>query len=163
MKETIASALRHAFTALAGLGTYLALHGLIGAADTASVNVAGATIGDALAVVAAALVARLVVWVTGKMGAADKSPLVPVLLVVCGTLAVGGLPACSPDYPISGSLSYRDKRTGAKAGLSYGPDKVLSGGLTVPIYDAQTGELLGMTDVRLGSQRTAVPDAGSGK
>jgi hypothetical protein len=98
MKNIISTSLRHIFTALAGLGTFLAMHGLIGPSDGAAVDVAGATLGDALAVVAAALVARLVVWATGMVvtGGVPNVPLWMLSWLCVGTLVAGGLPACSP-------------------------------------------------------------------
>lgn len=80
----------------------------------------------------------------------------PLWIATLGMTAAAmgmGLPSCSlSDYPITGSLSYRDPNTGAKAGLSYAPDRMVSGGVTVPIYDAETGELLGVTDIALGKK-----------
>lgn len=98
MKDTIATSLRHAFTALAGLGTYLLGHGLIGSEDAPAVNAAGASLGDVLKVVAAALVARLVVWVSGKVVTGGASDVHGWALCLCiGSLAVGGLSGCSAD------------------------------------------------------------------
>ena len=149
MKDTLLTSLRHAFTALAGLGGFLLAHGAIETADAANVNAAGATLGEALAVIVAALVARLVVFISGKIVSGSASSIVVCLCL--GTLAGAGLSACS-DYPITGTLSYRDPNTGAKAGLSYSPATRIKGGITVPIYDAQTGELLGVTDVKIDPQ-----------
>jgi hypothetical protein len=86
----------------------------------------------------------------GETGAGSAGGLVPLLLLCLGIAAL--LPGCQTlqDYPFTASISYRDPASGAKAGLSYSPDKKLKGGVTVPIYDAQTGELLGVTDVVIG-------------
>ncbi|MCU0752744.1 MAG: hypothetical protein MUC40_06910 [Akkermansiaceae bacterium] len=45
-----------------------------------------------------------------------------LLLIGCTALAFGGLPSCSPgEYPITGSITYRDEATGAKAGITFYP------------------------------------------
>jgi hypothetical protein len=118
MKPIIATSLRHAFTALAGLGGFLLARGAIGADDVQSVNAAGASLGDALSVIAAALVARLMVWLSGMIVTGGAPSVKSLSLCLCiGTLAVGGLPACSA-YPVTASLSYQDARTGTAAALS---------------------------------------------
>ena len=104
MKTTIASLLRHAFTALASIGGLLLSANLINPGDVAEVNAAGVSIGTALVGILTALVARLVLAFTGKLltgGVPGESSGTPggalPLLVLVGTLAVvmGCLPACS--------------------------------------------------------------------
>ena len=96
MKAIAATSLRHAFTALAGLGTYLSAHGLIGGADAPAVDAAGASLGDVLAVIAAALVARLAVWLSGKAVTGGSSRVQSLGLAIgLGSLAIGGLSGCS--------------------------------------------------------------------
>lgn len=99
MKDTITSALSHVFAALAGLGTFLTLHGMIGVSDTSAVDTAGASLGDVLAVILAALVARLGVWISSKVLNGGSSSGVQVLLLslFAGTLLAGGLTACSAE------------------------------------------------------------------
>lgn len=120
MKATITTSLRTAFVALAGLGTYLFNHGLIDPDAVSQVNDSGATLGDALGVVAAALVARLIWWLGEKVKTGGSVPVFALLsYCVLGTLVAGGLSACH-GVPVSigvrvpnGSLSY-----GSKSGLS---------------------------------------------
>ncbi len=102
MKPYIASLLRHAFTALAGLGGLLLSHNLLDPADVAQVDAAGVSIGTALGVVLTAVIGRLLLTLGGKMftGAAGESSGtsgVALLFVLVGASAVvmGCLPACS--------------------------------------------------------------------
>ena len=125
MKDTLLTSLRHAFTAFAGLGGYLLAHGAISADDVQSVNTAGASLGEALAVVAAALLARLVIWISGKIVSGGSVSMIAMCLCL-GMLAVGGLSACHPgsnfdaeDWQATAGISFRDPATGAKAGLSF--------------------------------------------
>lgn len=122
MKDLVHSSLRHVFTALAALGTYLALHGAVGPDDVDAVNAAGASLGDGLSVIVAALVARLFLWLSGKAmwpaGDSKTSGSGVTLLALClciGSLAVGGLSGCS-GVPVrvgivgpDGTLSYSSK------------------------------------------------------
>jgi hypothetical protein len=72
------------------------------------------------------------------------SGMVPMLGLLCMAVGLlGGLPSCSMEYPITGTLSYRDPQTGAKAGLSYSSQDKLRGSLAVPIYDPATGKRTG--------------------
>ena len=100
MNTLIASAVRHALTALAGLGGLLASKSLIDATDTAAVNAAGTTLADALAVIAAALAARLVIYLTGKLKLSSTAGLFaisPAMLGMVATAAAVGtlLPSCA--------------------------------------------------------------------
>lgn len=59
---------------------------------------------------------------TGEME--DGGPSGGMTLLMIGTAAALGtaLPSCSiGEYPISGSITYRDEATGAKAGLTFYP------------------------------------------
>ncbi len=104
MKTTIASLLRHAFTALASIGGLLLSANLINPGDVAGVNAAGVSIGTALVGILTALVARLVLAFTGKLltggvpgeSSGTSGGALP-LLCVLGTLGgiMGCLPACS--------------------------------------------------------------------
>lgn len=106
MKEQLASLLRHAFTALAGLGGFLFSKGLIDQGDVTAVDGAGVSLGNALVVILVAVIGRLLITLTAKffrLGAGelenDKSkPSGGTLLLIIGTTAaLGGLlPSCSP-------------------------------------------------------------------
>lgn len=67
MNTYIASLLRHALTALAGLGGLLLSKGLIASADAPAVDAAGASIGSALVVIGTAVLGRLVLTLLGKV------------------------------------------------------------------------------------------------
>ena len=126
MKDYIASLLRHAFTALAGLGGFLLSKGLIDAADAPAVDGAGGTLGAALAVILTAILGRLVLSLTAKVfrsGAGESgnrggSGDLPLVLILGTGAAFMGLclPSCSPGLPIKatvqveeGALSYSSK------------------------------------------------------
>jgi len=104
MKNDLASLLRHAFTALAGLGGFLAAQSLLDPADATAVNAAGATLAESLAVIIAAVLARLLLTLTGKWfsaGAGESGPAAggPLVLVgAAGILLMGCLPSCSVAY-----------------------------------------------------------------
>ena len=57
------------------------------------------------------------------------------------------LPSCSSEYPFEGSVSYRDPDSGAKGGLVFSPGEKPLGFLRVPIYDPETGELVGSAEI----------------
>jgi hypothetical protein len=100
MKDTLAAAIRTVLVCLAGLGGFLASHGLVDAADAATLNAAGATLQDALAAIATALVMRLMIYLMGKITGKEVSisdlPLVTVIGLLGAAAAVGTLlPSCS--------------------------------------------------------------------
>jgi hypothetical protein len=100
MKNIILSLVRHALTALAGVGTFLAGRGLIAPEDAAAVNASGATIQDALAVVAVAVIARLMIHFGVKIFSMENEDgnggsALLLLLGVAGLMGLG-LPSCSP-------------------------------------------------------------------
>lgn len=70
--------------------------------------------------------------------------------LVAGAAVGSGLalPSCSPSFRPKVEVKLRDPKSGAEAALSYRPDKKVRGGVTVPVYDAETGELLGVTDAK---------------
>lgn len=72
MKETLTSLLRHALTALAGAGTFMAGRGLIAPEDATAVDASGATISEALIVIVVAVLMRLLMSFTGKFFAAQN-------------------------------------------------------------------------------------------
>jgi hypothetical protein len=48
------------------------------------------------------------------------------------------------DYPVTGTLQFRDPKSGAKGGMTFIPGQTRPDfSLRVPIYDDTTGELLG--------------------
>lgn len=105
MKDSIASLIRHATTALLALGGLLASHDLIDPSDVASVDAAGVSLQGALVVIVVAIAGRLAITLTGKIFPAVAAKLtgagagVPLSLVWIGTaagLVVSGLPSCSP-------------------------------------------------------------------
>lgn len=70
------------------------------------------------------------------------------MLLVVGLVLLPALPSCSSDYPLSGSISYRDPDTGAKGGLTFTPDGQ-EGFIRVPIIDPDSGEQIGLADLRV--------------
>ena len=103
MKTYLSTLLRHAFTALAGLGGFLLSKGLIDSADVAQVNGAGVSLGAALAVIVSAIAGRFLLTLLGKIftGAAGESgstaSVGKSLLLMCATAAglMGFLPSCA--------------------------------------------------------------------
>lgn len=124
LPPAIATSIRHAFTALASLGAFLASHGWLDSADVPAVNAAGASLGDAVGVVVAALVARFVWWVGSQIVSGGGVSSVALLLCGCGAAAVGTLPSCSlpaaGEYPVSAFATYTDPQTGAQVGMQVG-------------------------------------------
>lgn len=101
MKTYLASILRHAFTALAGLGGFLFANGLIEAGDVSQVNAAGGSMGAALAVISTAIAGRFLITLLGKVFSGGTGESVGTstgtLPIVCITAAgiLGCLPSCS--------------------------------------------------------------------
>lgn len=116
MKTTIASLLRHAFTALAGLGAFLASKGWIDATDTASVNGAGVSLGAALVVILTAIIGRLALTWMGKIlpgtgvvkngtGSGGGLPAIGLLCMAVGLLGVATLPSCTTTTAPDGTVT----------------------------------------------------------
>lgn len=82
----------------------------------------------------------------GSMGASGGSNILPLALCLCAS-AIFLLPSCSSEYPLTGKISYRDPGSGAKGGLVFSPGEQPLGFLRVPLYDAETGELIGSTEI----------------
>ena len=57
------------------------------------------------------------------------------------------MPSCSGEYPVTGSITYRDPDSGAKGGLTFTPGEKPSGFIRVPIYDPETGEQIGQAEL----------------
>jgi hypothetical protein len=129
----LASQVRHFLTFLAGLGGLFLSWNLIAPEQVAEVNKAGADLIDPIMILIGAVaagVARLVIgWISsligrGAGGIGEKLRGIPVWLGLIGTAVALGtvLPSCSVgEYPITGSITYRDEATGAKAGLTFYP------------------------------------------
>lgn len=85
--------------------------------------------------------------------------LLLILLFAIAALAL--MPSCGTgEWPVTGSISYRDPQTGAKGGLTFTPGSAPVASVKVPIYDPQTGLMIGLADLH-----TSFPqvDAKSGK
>lgn len=101
MQTYIASLLRHAFTALAGLGGLMLSHNLITQSDVSQVDAAGSSLACAITVVVTAVIGRVLLTLGGKMftgGAGESSGTSGgALLLAIGTAAgiMGCLPSCS--------------------------------------------------------------------
>lgn len=124
MKDQLLSLLRHAASGLAGLGALLASKSLIAPDDVDAVNAAGLSLGDSLVVIVGALLMRLLLMGISRFFPTDGNstrPGVDVLLVMgtAAALMTTTLSSCS-DYPVTGSLSYRDPGSGAKAVITIG-------------------------------------------
>ena len=127
MKDTLASLIRHATTALLALGGLLASRDFIDPSDVAAVDAAGVSLQSALVVIVVAIAGRLAIFLAGKIfpAAAAKltrpeagGPLAVMGWIVVGTLAggLGCLPACSNGVPLrigivgpDGTVSYSSK------------------------------------------------------
>ena len=106
LKETLASLLRHATTALLGLGGLLLSHDLIDPSDVVAVDAAGVSLQSALVVIVVAIVGRLCITLTGKIFPATAAKLTgtgaggPLSLWVGLGVAAGllgcALPSCTP-------------------------------------------------------------------
>lgn len=66
------------------------------------------------------------------------------ILLVCA-ISLLCLPSCGTG--LTGSLSYRDADSGAKGGLSFEGEGLPHGFIRVPIYDPETGDLIGQADL----------------
>jgi hypothetical protein len=104
MKDQLISLLRHATTALAGLGGFLAYRGLIAPEDSAAVDAAGASLGEALIVVLVAVVSRQVIFWMAKMGlgkavakSGGSSPLLALGGMLLLLMTAASLTSCA-DY-----------------------------------------------------------------
>jgi hypothetical protein len=152
----ITSFLRHLFTGLAGIGTYLATLTPVDPATVTQINDAGRDLVDPLAAFFAllAIVAvRLVIAALGKVfpslgdrlgnaASGGMSGGASVLLISMAAAVGGLLPSCAD---MTGGVFYRDPETGAKAGLKFEDGKG-SYSARVPLYDDQ-GNLLGYTEL----------------
>lgn len=111
MKTYIESLLRHALTALAGLGGFLASHNLIDAADRGAVDAAGGTVASGLVVIISAILCRMFISVVAKYFRTGSGELehqgdgptrVGLLFAFACAAAASGvvLPSCSGVAPV---------------------------------------------------------------
>lgn len=70
----------------------------------------------------------------------------PLLILLTGILALL-LSSCAGDYPLTGIVSYREAKSGAKGGLVFEPGKAPRASVRVPVYDPETGELIGVGEL----------------
>jgi len=103
MKDYLASLLRHALTALAGLGGLMLSHNLITDSDVSQVDAAGSSLACAITVIGTAVIGRVLLTLGGKIftgGAGETSGTSggALLFALMGTAAgvMGCLPSCSP-------------------------------------------------------------------
>lgn len=61
------------------------------------------------------------------------------------------------EYPVTGSITYRDPDTGAKGGLVFSPGEPPTASIRVPVYDDETGELIGLAELEMPTA-TVVPE-----
>lgn len=131
--KTLATLTRHTLTYLVGLlAAWLALH--LTGADLESATKAANALVEPLVILAgfvAVILARLAMPVLNKIfrrGAGEGSGgasggMVPLALWLGLSMAVvGTLPSCTPglEYPVTGTLAYTDRQTGAQVGLAVG-------------------------------------------
>ncbi len=163
--KTLATLTRHIITYLTGmLVAWLTIY--LTGADLESATQAANALVEPLVILAgfvAVIVSRLAMPFLNNIfrrGAGEgtdsdagasggKLPLALFLMATAAGL-MGALPSCATsdgEYPVTASLTWRDPNTGAKAGLTYTPKARLKGAVTVPVYDAETGEKLGVTTI----------------
>jgi hypothetical protein len=134
----LTSQLRHFLTGLAAIGTLLLSWSIIAPGDVAAINEAGGRLVEPLVIflsLVAAAVTRLVIGLVmarfsrGKemlgennRGGTSGGNVLALLFIGTAVGIMGCLPSCSlSEYPISGSVTFRDPETGAKAGLTIHP------------------------------------------
>lgn len=158
----LASQFRHWVTSLAAIGTYLLSLGLLEPSQVEAANQAGQQMVDpivalfeptaAILALVAACVTRLAIASLGKLFPSLAQRLGdkasggmaggPTVLIICAVAAACLLPSCGQDFPITGSIGYRDPNTSAKASLNFRVTKAVR----VPVYDEE-GKQIGETDL----------------
>lgn len=157
MNPKIDSYLRHVFTAwITAAVVALTAWFTLPEADAKAVADGFAKIGDGVLIVLAVVVpalGRLVwAWISnalrdGKPG--DGGTGLGLVWIGTAAVAMGGLlPSCSSPLPITGSVSYLNPRTGAKAGLVFDPATPPRARIALPILDADTGEQVGFAELQ---------------
>ena len=164
--KNIQTQIRHLLTFLAGFGGILFTWNLVDPGSVEAINKAGADLIVPLTafigVVFVGLARAAMIWLgnrfpffsklsvsngnvgTRPSGGHGNLPL--GLLLFCG-LGFLFLPSCSGEYPITGQISYRDPASGAKGGLVFEPGKAPRASVRVPVYDPNTGELIGVGEL----------------
>ena len=66
------------------------------------------------------------------------------------------LASCA-EYPLTGTISYRDPDSGAKGGLVFRPGERPAARVRVPYYGS-SGELLGMLDAEISRKPQIIPE-----
>jgi hypothetical protein len=162
----LTSQLRHLLTGLAAIGTLLLSWSIIAPDDVAAINKAGGDLVEPLVIFLSLVAGAVTRWAIGLVmarfsgnkeeketisDAAASGGSLPLALLL-GTAAgiMGCLPSCSGNYPLTGSVSYRDATTGAKGGLVFAPGKSPGGTIRLPIRDPQTGVVIGEVDLTSG-------------
>jgi hypothetical protein len=164
--KTLATLTRHIITYVIGmLVAWLAIY--LTGADLESATKAANALVEPLVILAgfvAVIVSRLAMPIFDKIfrrgageetdsdaGASGGKSSLALFLMATAAVLMGALPSCATngdgEYPVTASLSWRDPNTGAKAGLTYTPKAKLKAAVTVPVYDAETGEKLGVTTI----------------
>ena len=164
--KNIQTQIRHLLTFLAGFGGILLTWNLVDPGSVEAINKAGADLIVPLTAFVGAVfvgVARAaMIWLgnrfpffsklsvsngnvgTRPSGGAGQLPL--GLLLFCG-LGFLFFPSCA-EYPLQGGIYYRDSNSGAKGGLTFRPGQKPEAFIKVPIYDEETGALIGSADLR---------------
>lgn len=132
--KTLATLTRHIITWAVGmLIAWLAIY--LTEVDLATATAAANALVEPLVILAgfvAVILARLALPVLNKIfrrGAGEESSgasggMLPLVVVGLGLsmAVVGTLPSCAPglEYPVTGTLAYTDRETGAQVGLAVG-------------------------------------------
>ncbi len=74
-------------------------------------------------------------------------PLALSIRLILPALTACLLPSCGGEYPLTGSISYRDAESGAKAGLVFAPGEPVRGSVKLPVYNPETGQVIGQVDL----------------
>lgn len=149
---------RHLLTFLAGFGGILLTWNVVAPESVEAINKAGANLVEPLSVFIGAIFAGMaraaILWfgkkfsnggVSEKGGASGGSGGILPLALFC-LAAACLLPSCT-GYPLTGSIAYRDPQSGAKGGLVFTPGAPPRASVRVPVYDPQTGELIGVGEL----------------
>lgn len=165
----LATQFRHWVTSLAAIGTYLLSLGLLEPSQVEAANQAGqqmvdplVALFDPLSAIISLLVATLVrcaiSWLgdhfpsfaerLGNKASGGMSGGASLLIICTAALSMAGLPSCSSlsEYPITGSIFYRDPNSGAKGGLTFTPGSPATATVKIPIYDGD-GKMTGYADL----------------
>ena len=77
---------------------------------------------------------------------AEKLAKLSCIALVAGMTCLA-LPSCADYEGVTGSIYYRDPSTGAKGGLVFSEGESPQAYAKIPVYDEETGEVIGMVDV----------------